>query len=58
MEEAADEGGLAVVDVADDDDVHLAGVFGGGLGGGLGRGGGGKGGGHGAEGVWGWAGLT
>jgi hypothetical protein len=33
MEEAADEGGLAVVDVADDDDVHLAMVFGGGLGG-------------------------
>ena len=31
MEEAADEGGLAVVDVADDDDVHLAMVFGGGL---------------------------
>ena len=58
MEESADEGGLAVVDVADDDDVHLTGVFGGGLGGGLGRGGGEKGGGHGAEGVWGWAGLT
>jgi hypothetical protein len=34
MEEAADEGGLAVVDVADDDDVHLAMVFGGGLRGG------------------------
>jgi hypothetical protein len=33
MEEAADEGGLAVVDVADDDDVHLAMVFGGGKGG-------------------------
>jgi hypothetical protein len=33
MEEAADEGGLAVVDVADDDDVHLAMVFGGGGGG-------------------------
>jgi hypothetical protein len=32
MEEAADEGGLAVVDVADDDDVHLAMVFGGGVG--------------------------
>ena len=31
MEEAADEGGLAVVDVADDDDVHLAMVFGGGF---------------------------
>jgi hypothetical protein len=29
MEEATDEGGLAVVDVADDDDVHLAMVFGG-----------------------------
>ena len=33
MEEAADEGGLAVVDVADDDDVHLAMVFDGGKGG-------------------------
>ena len=33
MEEAADEGGLAVVDVADDDDVHLAVVFDRGLGG-------------------------
>jgi hypothetical protein len=31
MEEAADEGGFAVVDVTDDDDVHLAMVFGGGL---------------------------
>ena len=33
MEESADEGGLAVVDVADDDDVHLAMVFDGGKGG-------------------------
>ena len=39
VEEAADEGGLAVVDVTDDDDVHLALVFGGGLGGSLGGGG-------------------
>ena len=33
MEEAADEGRLAVVDMADDDDVHLAMVFDGGKGG-------------------------
>ena len=33
VEETADEGGLAVVDVADDDDVHLAMVFDGGKGG-------------------------